>query len=136
MAIEDEAHDESSSHTELRWLADEQLVWCVIRTDPHDVDQARENIEGIMRLRDKLGRTKVRVVVDVRHVRTMSRPARAFYANQYTASVTRAVALIADDGVGRILANFFLGLNRPLNPIRLVETPEAAVKWLHEFSPD
>ncbi len=57
-----------------------------------------------------------------------------YYANERTASIQRATALLIDSPVSRVIANFFMGLNRPLSPTRVFTEQTQAIRWLQTFS--
>ncbi len=60
--------------------------------------------------------------------------ARDYFANEKSASVQRATALLVGTPVSRTIGNFFMGLNRPVSPTRLLTDPQKAIEWLHTFS--
>ncbi len=70
----------------------------------------------------------------LRLIKSISREARMYYANERTASIQRATALLVDSPVSRVIANFFLGLNRPLSPTRMFTHQTQAILWLQTFS--
>lgn len=45
-------------------------------------------------------------------------------------AVTTQVALVAKSPVERMIANFFLGLNKPQVPVRMFTDPDKARAWL------
>ena len=57
-----------------------------------------------------------------------------YYANERTASIQRATALLIDSPVSRVIANFFMGLNRPLSPTQMFTDETEAMRWLRTFS--
>lgn len=75
-----------------------------------------------------LGRGKIPVLVDIRQARSIDRPARELLSR--TGDHFTSAALLADSAVTRMVANFFLGLNRSLHPVRMFTSEAAAVSWL------
>jgi len=69
-------------------------------------------------------------------VKSMSREARAFYAGPETASVISAIAILTYSAVGKIVANFFLSLSKPILPTRLFTDYDEAQQWLMQFVPN
>lgn len=68
---------------------------------------------------------------DVRLLASMDREARAFFAEAVDAF---AVALLIESVLSRIIANFFLGLNRnPKIPTRLFTDETEALEWLKGY---
>ena len=103
---------------------------------PHTEELARENIDAQERIRDSLNKEKTRVLVDLRDITQISKEARDYFANERTASIQRATALLVHSPVSRVIGNFFMGLNKPVSPTRMFTDLEMAVQWLHRFSDD
>jgi hypothetical protein len=101
----------------------------VVRTDWFPgavcgIDEARAVDAEI----EALGRGKVLSLVDLREVRSIDRPAREFFMDSN--ENYRAVALVAGSAATRMLANFFLGLKRGANPVKMFTVDADAVAWL------
>ena len=75
-----------------------------------------------------LDRGKVLSLVDLREVGSIDRSAREFFMDQNDRY--RAVALVVDSPATRMLANFFLGLKRGPNPVKMFVTEADAIAWL------
>lgn len=77
-----------------------------------------------------LGRGPVPILVDMRGMTRLERPAREhFIGDQGGVS---AIALLAGSAVNRMIANFFIGLKRMPIPIRIFTDRDAAQSWLDE----
>jgi hypothetical protein len=74
------------------------------------------------------GGKKVPVLADIRKLKSMTREARKHYAVA-TMAVT-AIALLASSPATQMIANFFLGLNRPNVPTQMFTDEEKALTWL------
>ena len=119
--------------TARHWLDDEGILHVVgLPGSAHTLADARENV-GVDGRIAKGG--KAPTVIDMRLIESISRDARNYYGGPEAAAIYAAAALIADSPLSRILATFFLGINKPLIPTRLVEGEEAAVAWLRQFLP-
>ena len=94
------------------------------------VTHAREHI-GVMQ--ELTGRKPVRVLVDLRDIRSQDRGARATYAGPESRTFTLACALLVASPESRVIGSFFLGFNRPLYPTRLFTSLEEAEQWLSGF---
>ncbi|MDH5365563.1 MAG: hypothetical protein OEW67_01145 [Cyclobacteriaceae bacterium] len=65
---------------------------------------------------------------------TQSIEARNFYAKDPEhIKLYTACALLTDSPMGKVLANFFMGFNKPLKPTRMFTDLEAAEKWIDSF---
>ena len=95
-----------------------------------------ENIDAQESVRDGMNKAKTRVLIDLTAVTEISKEARDYFANERTASIQRATALLIGSPVSRVIGNFFMGLNKPISPTRLFTDPHKAIQWLHTFSDD
>ena len=120
----------------LYWDSENEIVWGELFADLTTEDVARENVDAQESLRDSLNKEKTRVLIDMGDVTEISKQARDYFANERTASVQRATALLIRSPVSRVIGNFFMGLNKPISPTRLFTDPQKAIEWLHTFSDD
>jgi hypothetical protein len=125
---------EATSTQKLFWDADENVVLGELNSTPETLQAAQENIDAYERVRDALGKEKIRVLVDMRQATQVNREARNYYANERTASIQRAVALLVSSPVSATIANFFMGFNKPLTPTRMFMSEDKAIAWLREHS--
>jgi hypothetical protein len=73
---------------------------------------------------------RAKLLVDGSGCAGMSREARRFFAGEQAAAVIRAQAIVSRGAVGRMIGNFFLGLNKPPFPTRIFEDEAEARRWL------
>ncbi len=113
------------------WLRDDGIVQSDGKPGAeHSVHDALENVAAIARLAH--GRPRPSLVC-LRHIKTISREARQYYAGPDAANALTAVALIVDSPVSLVIGSFFLGLNRASMPLRLFSSEGDAVAWLRTF---
>ena len=125
-----------TSTQRLYWDDENEIVWGELIANPMTLETAVENVDAQERLRDTVKREKTRVLIDMTSVTEISKEARDYFANERTASIQRATALLIGSPVSRVIGNFFMGLNRPVSPTRLFSDPQKAIQWLHTFSAD
>ena len=125
---------EQTATQKLFWDSDENIVWGELDSTPQTLQTARENIDAQERARDALGKEMTRVLVDMTRTTRMSRDARNYYAGKRTASIQRATALLVSSPLSATVANFFMGLNKPLSPTRMFTKPNEAIAWLGGYS--
>jgi len=94
------------------------------------LEDARESSAATLKL---AGQRKIRVLVDTRPARGISRDARTHFADSKVRKYTVAQALLIDSGPSRVMGNFFLGLNKPPFPTKLFTSEEKADAWLREY---
>lgn len=95
----------------------------------HTAQEARELTALMVELFEEAGR-KLRMVIDVRKVRTLEREARLVYQGEERQRIAVGVALVVDSGVSRVLGNFFIGLDRSGMKTRLFTSIDEACAWL------
>jgi hypothetical protein len=74
------------------------------------------------------------MLVDFTELRKMDSKARTYYSEQETWQTVTACAGITRSFVGRVISNFFLGLNKTPNPTKLFNSKEEALAWLSQNS--
>ena len=74
-------------------------------------------------------------LIDIRLGQGVDRQARVYYSSEAVVRFTRAVAvaLLIGSPVSRVVANFFISLNKMLIPTRLFTSEDQAVAWLKTF---
>ena len=71
------------------------------------------------------------LLVDLRDIGQLARPARLEFARRY--DTVSAVALVVGTPLSRIIGNLFMSMNKPLTPTRLFDKEAPAVAWLMRF---
>ncbi len=125
-----------TSTQKLYWDSENEIVRGQLFADQLTEELAKENIDAQESIRDAVKKAKTRVLIDMTAVTKISKQARDYFANERTASIQRATALLIGSPVSRVIGNFFMGLNRPISPTRLFTDPHKAIQWLHTFSDD
>ncbi len=125
---------EETSTQKIYWDSENEIVWGELFADITKEELAKENIDAQERIRDSMNKEKTRVIIDMTAVFEISKEARDYFANERTASIQRATALLIGSAVSRTIGNFFLGLNKPITPTKLFTDPQEAIKWLRTFS--
>lgn len=94
-----------------------------------------EDMKEINVISTKLSENKkVPVFTDIREIKSMTREARLFASSEIAVKVTSAVAALTGTPVSRVLANFFMGINKPPFPTRLFTSEAKALEWLKGFT--
>jgi hypothetical protein len=63
----------------------------------------------------------------------VDREARAFFASEDYSNLCSQTALVVGSPVSRVIANFFVGLNRPKYPVKTFDDPRLAEQWLRGY---
>jgi hypothetical protein len=75
---------------------------------------------------------RVPVLADIRKLKSMTRDARKHYGT--STETVSAIALLAASPATQVIANFFLGLNRPNVPTQMFTDEEKALTWLRRYT--
>jgi len=121
-----------TTRTATIWLRDDGIVQIVIFPNAAEGQaDAQTNVATCFRVG---GERRRPVLVDVRQMKGFEREARVYYSSEETAQIITALGLLVGSPLSRVLANFFLGLNRVRVPTKLFISEEKAVEWLKGFS--
>lgn len=90
------------------------------------IDETRKTIEGFKKI---IGDKKVCMLVDVTHSSESSRAIRE-YAAQELPKFIKAIAMVSDSALGRMLANLFLTLKSQPYPTKMFNNENDAREWL------
>jgi hypothetical protein len=73
---------------------------------------------------------KFPLFVDGRNVKSISKEARDHFSLKGRESVINCFAMIVSSPLSRIIASFFIGINRPTVPVKMFDDEKKAVEWL------
>mgnify|MGYP001055441327 CR=1 FL=1 len=95
------------------------------------IDEIEENLEKRIELQEN---KKMLTFVDVREVWEYSSEARALVGGDKFKAITTAMAVVVGYSLPvKIVANFFMKINKPNYPTKLFKKEESAIKWLNSF---
>jgi hypothetical protein len=78
-------------------------------------------------------RPPVPALVLMQDVGRVDHEARSFFASEEYLQLTSQTALVVGSPVGRVIGNFFVGLNRLKYPCKVFDDPDLALAWLRSF---
>lgn len=93
-----------------------------------DLEDAKENVAVIAKF--AAGKRRP-VLIDMRTSQGIDRETRAYYSSAEGVKSDTALALLVESLVTQVMANFFIGFNKPPVPTRLFTSE--AVAWLKGF---
>lgn len=111
------------------WLTEDGIVITIGKLESQDTEAARENL---IYTKKATGGKPRPLLVDMTKVRSMSKGAREEYVKQQGELIITAVALLTTSSVSNMIANLFIGLNKPHVPVKLFTDPDKARDWLME----
>lgn len=78
------------------------------------------------------GRRSYPCIFDITAVKKITKEARVYLANEGNELVS-ASAILVSSAITKMIANFFIDVDKPKNPTRLFTDKEEALKWLEQF---
>lgn len=119
------------SSSGVTWLDPSGILIAVGRDHAiHTIAHALENHRVCAELAQGVRRP---FLVDMTEVKSMSHEARAFYAGPEPAKVLTAVAIVTHSAMGKIVANLFMSLTKPILPTKMFTDWDTAKEWLNQF---
>ncbi|MES2566389.1 MAG: STAS/SEC14 domain-containing protein [Bacteroidota bacterium] len=73
------------------------------------------------------------LIIDFQNVKHVTKEARVYLASKEGCNKIKAGAIIVDSTLTKVMANFFLQINKPLVPSKLFTDEESAEKWLSNY---
>jgi hypothetical protein len=116
------------------WLDPKHRITMVeFAPDAHlDIDLAKR---GSQAMREVTGGEARPLLVDFTNLKSQTRECREFYSKDPKHLETyNAVAIIVNSTVSRVIANFFLKINKPDRPTQLFDERARGIEWLKQFS--
>jgi len=111
---------------------DNGIVKDIPFTENETLEKAKEALNTI---KVKAGDKKFPLLVDIREQKSITREARQYYSSSEFTNFVIALAFIIESPISKVLANFYLGLNKPPYPTHLFTNETKAMNWLKEFLP-
>ena len=125
--------EEIISRTTKIWLGEDGIVRSVALSNAEEtLTDARENMAAIAKVS---AGTRRPVLVDLTRAKSITREARTYYSGTEAAPHHKAVGIVAGSPVGRVIGNFYLGLNKTPVPTKLFGSEAEALDWLRRFLP-
>lgn len=108
------------------WIEDD-IVITRIKVEEGDIDDARESVEVGNRVLGKLKGKKL-VLIYGEKARKISAEARRYLKD--ASGPAEKLAIVVRNPVQRVIASFFMGINKPSPPTKIFTNIEDAKKWL------
>lgn len=113
------------------WLREDGILHGVGREGAvSTLETAKADFEATRRVAGGVLRP---VLVDIRKVKAVERPAREFLSSAYVGTIVSATALLIKSGISRAIGNFYIGIKAPNYPMKLFTSEADALAWLKQF---
>lgn len=92
------------------------------------IEQARPFTRAVVKV---TGGQVCPLLIDFKNMKSQTKESRDYYAKDPEHGKTHsAAALVVNSALTRMIANFFLGMNKAAKPVRLFDDRESAIQWL------
>ncbi|MDH5680019.1 MAG: hypothetical protein OEZ36_00410 [Spirochaetota bacterium] len=115
------------THTAIAWYEEPVLF---VECRPNAIITLDDAVDHVERSLEILPEGNFTQLIDMRKLKSISREARVYYSRDSSKSHCKAVALLVKSPLSRVIANFFLGINKPNKPIKLFTKRDSAIHWL------
>ncbi|MCB1191875.1 MAG: STAS/SEC14 domain-containing protein [Leptospiraceae bacterium] len=113
------------------WIDEEGIIHSLFDPQTSDtLETAKENIEADKQLAEG---KQLPLLVDIRNLKSQSREAQNYYADEEALKVLSACAILIDSGLSKVIGNFFIAVKKPKLPTRLFTSESEALQWLRQF---
>ncbi len=94
----------------------------------HSLETMNEYLKAVKTL--DTTNTGVLLLVEMNNLMGVSKDARTMVGNKDMTKAHKAVGMLVDTPLTKLIASFFLGLNKPQFPIKSFTNKEEAIAWL------
>lgn len=112
---------------------EKKILIGVFKTEHIDLENAQKIVNS--RIKATKGQLHL-LLANIMVVKSVTRPAREFFASEEGCEGIIATAMITNSPVGNLIGNFYININKPLRPVKLFSDEQKAKKWLlQNFDP-
>ena len=112
------------------WLREDGIVHAVdLGKSQVTLSDAKEDVATVLKVAKG---NRLPILIDITAVKSVTREARHYYRHEAGINAA-AAAIIVGSAVSRIIANFVIGLDKPIVPARIFTSEDKAIEWLKGF---
>ena len=94
------------------------------------LEEGKENTNAIPKTTQ---RVKTPVLVDITESKGINKDCRNYFTSEEVAEIQSSVAMLVNSAFTKMIANFFIGLNKTPFPLKMFKDKDEAIKWLAQF---
>jgi hypothetical protein len=129
MELPEKGHVETKCY--LTWMGSDGIARTQVKSGARiELSDAKENSEIVNGLSNL---PEFPLIVDTREVLSITKEARDHFSLRGRSSKICGIAIIRSSSLSNVVANFFIGLNRPVVPVKLFSNERDAIKWCEAF---
>lgn len=116
--------------TSIQWM-DENGIICSIskKHPPQSLEETKRDVENWYK---RWGNKKYCLLLDITNSSPTSKEIRDYVADELPKMV-KAIAMISNSALGRMVANLFFGLKPPPYPTKIFGNEQEAKEWLKQY---
>ena len=116
--------------TSTSWYDENGIMYSVYKKGASQtMEEARATVETF---KQTLNGKKICLLADVTHTSQSSRETREYLAEELPKFI-KAIAMVSDSSLGKMLANLFLTLKTQPYPTRMFNSEKEARDWLQQY---
>ena len=73
------------------------------------------------------------LIIDTTQIKSITKEARDYFSMKGRDSKVNGLAIIIKSPLSKIIANFFMGLNKPIVPVKLFTNENDAIDWCKPY---
>ncbi|MEZ4922316.1 MAG: hypothetical protein R2780_04020 [Crocinitomicaceae bacterium] len=113
------------------WLGEDGIARTLVRDGAViGIEDAMLNSRAVNSLREN---AVYPLIVDTTKIKSITKEARDYLSIKDRETNVNAIAIVRKSIIGNMVANFFIGLNKPSVPTKLFNSEEEAVEWCKNF---
>ena len=123
-----EIHDHLTS---IWWIEPDGILCSVSKKNAPDLSR-QQSLDKLADLRKYTGGKKMCMLLEITYGRPSKREDREFLAEEL-AKVMKALALVSNSALGKMVANLFFNLKPPPYPTKMFTNEHEAREWLRQY---
>ena len=120
----------TETNTSTFWF-DENGIFCSVskKAPPQSLEEAKA---GMQQVKNIIGNKKVCLLIDITNGRESTKEVRDYAANEFPKFV-KAIAILSNSELGKMLANIFFNLKHQPYPTKMFVEEGEAKNWLKQY---
>lgn len=107
------------------------IVFCRLKKGINmSLEEGKENMKAISEVTNGV---RSPVFVDITESKGISKDCRNLFTSEEVADIQSAVAMLVDSAFTKMIANFFIGLNKTPFPLKMFKDRNEAINWLSQY---
>ena len=116
--------------TSVYWFDEDGILYSISKkVPPQSLKETKKILDDLKKI---LGSQKVCMLADVTHSGESTREVREFAALEFPKFV-KAIAMISESALGRMLANLFFSVKSQPYPTKMFKEEKEAREWLKQY---